>query len=222
MDTMISSDSIQLSSSDDEGPSDFEDHPYNSPSEDSDNDNKIVEMDFSVFSMEHPQLTDEDPEDPVTSNQDKASNVAETVELVDHTDRCSRGQCTPGWPLQEAVCCQDRPEVRDLIAQGDCITEQPFFKTQLLDEGGLQHNRLMYAASISDLAKRKNFLDREFDNTLRRHHCYRNVNVVVYGGNPIGFGVRVVAPRCVVTEVRRKYPDPEGKYVGFIPSHDSR
>ena len=94
---MISSDSIQLSSSDDEGPCDFEDHPYSSPGEDSDNDNKIVEMDFSVFSMEHTQLTDEDPEDPVTSNQDEASNVAETVELVDHTD------CVPADNVDKAV-----------------------------------------------------------------------------------------------------------------------
>ena len=104
----------------------------------------------------------------------------------------------------------------------NCITEQPFFKTQLLDEGGLQYNRLMYAAFISDFAKWKDYLNREFDNTLRRHLCYQNFNVVVNRGNPIGFGVRVVAPRCVVTEVRRKYPDPEGKYVDFIPSHDSR
>ena len=80
----------------------------------------------------------------------------------------------------------------------------------------------MYAASISDFAKRKDYLDREFDNTLQRHHRYQYFNVVVNGGNTIGFGVRVVAPRCVVTEVRRKYPDPEGKYVDFIPSHDSR
>jgi hypothetical protein len=65
---MIFSDSIQLSSSDNEGPCDFEDHQYSSPSEDSDNDNKIVEMDFAVFSIEDSQFTDEDPEDPVTSN----------------------------------------------------------------------------------------------------------------------------------------------------------
>ena len=29
----------------------FDDHPYNSPDEDSDNDDEIVEMNFSAFSM---------------------------------------------------------------------------------------------------------------------------------------------------------------------------
>ena len=40
-------------------------------------------------------------------------------------------------------------------------------------------------------------------------------------GQPIGRENRVVLPQRVVAKIRGRYPDPSGKYVGFINSLDN-
>ena len=68
---------------------------------------------------------------------------------------------------------------------------------------------------IKDTASRVKFLDREFDNGLKRHLCYRNFLVFVNKGVPLGKGNRVVQPRCVVNKIRGRYSDHNGQYLEF-------
>ena len=88
-------------------------------------------------------------------------------------------------------------------------------KVSLLSEEGLLYNRLIFASLIKDFVARKKFLDREFDNSLRRHLCYKSFLVFVNRGQPLGLKNRVVLPRCVVNKIRERYPNPDGQYKGF-------
>ena len=183
-----------------------------------------------MFSMEQTQASDIPSAAPVASHKNRAcddpehfSEVEAEMEMTEREaliDWCSCGQCSP-CPIIEAVCCNDRPDVRDFIpVDGDCITNQAFFQGQLLSEDGLQYNRVLYASTISDFDARRKYLERDFDNRMRRQLCYRNFVIFINKGYPIGRGNRVVIPRCVVTQIRRQYPDAEGHYVGFIESLD--
>ena len=39
-------------------------------------------------------------------------------------------------------------------------------------------------------------------------------------GQPLGCGVRVILPQCVLSRIRQQYPDPHGQYTGFQPAHE--
>jgi len=47
-----------------------------------------------------------------------------------------------------------------------------------------------------------------------RHHAYRTYIDFLYG--LLGRHVRKVIPACIVDHIRTTWPDPDGKYVGFI------
>ena len=89
--------------------------------------------------------------------------------------------------LKEALCCQDRPEIIELLGVNEnCITCQSLFNVQLMSEDGLRYNRLIIASMIKDFGSRTKFLERNFDNTLKRHLCYRNFVAFMNGGQPMG------------------------------------
>ena len=109
-------------------------------------------------------------------------------------------------------------ELNEFIQSGQCITDERFFKLQLLSEEGLQYNRIMFASSILCNEERRKYLDRAFDNGMKRHLCYRNFVLLINRGQPIGRGDRLVLPRCGIERIRQEYPDPEipdGQYRGF-------
>ena len=101
-----------------------------------------------------------------------------------------------------------------------CVTNKNFFQAQLMCEEGLEYNRLIYASHIKDDLARKKYLDRTFDNCLKRHLCYRNFLVIVNKGSPLGRNNRVVIPRCVVSRIREQYAEFLGNYVGFMTIED--
>ena len=208
------------------------DHPYHSPSEDSENDDLLEDMNFSLFTMEKTMSLSAEAENQI----DESSNLEESNSVVtddseptvggpmmDHSDSlewCNCGQCSQ-CPQREAVCCHDEPEILDLIkSDGGCITNEHFFEFQLMCEEGLHYNRLIYASLIKDNSARQKYLDKSFDNGMKRHLCYRNFLAVVNRGQPLGRGVRVILPRCVISKIRQQYPDNNGLYTGFQPAHD--
>ena len=71
------------------------------------------------------------------------------------------------------------------------------------------------------MKKKHKYLEQVFDNGKRRHLCYRNLIIFMNRGQPIGRKNRVVLPQRVVAKIRGRYPNPTGKYVGFINLMDN-
>lgn len=54
-----------------------------------------------------------------------------------------------------------------------------------------------------------------------RFHAYQNYIEYVHGH--LGHGRRKVIPSCVVQHIRKRYPDPDGRYTGFVAGdHEDR
>ena len=136
-----------------DGFSDFDDDPYSSPAEFSENDDNVDELDFSEFTgvddVEHSDIESSDYENNV-------NYTAGDVSLW-----CTCGHCVNTKTDAEAICCHDRPEIMDLIPENDtnrCVTEREFFQNQLLSEEGLHYNRFVMASMIKSQSKRQEYL----------------------------------------------------------------
>ena len=104
----------------------FDDHPYSSPDEDSDNDGEIVEMNFSVFSMADNFSTVQQETNSAPSNETNIRH-GNSETICPSVAWCKCGNCTD-CIKKEAVCCQDKPEVLDIMDSiGGCVTEEAFF-----------------------------------------------------------------------------------------------
>ena len=73
-----------------------------------------------------------------------------------------------------------------------------------------------HASLIKDNSARQKYLDKSFDNGMKRHLCYRNFLAVVNRGQPLGRGVRVILPRCVISKIQQQYPDNDGLYISTV------
>ena len=98
-------------------------------------------------------------------------------------------------------------------SNGGCITEASFLQAQLLSDDRLQHNRLIFASLIKDFAAREKFLDREFDNRLKRHLSYKNFIFFVNRRQPLRRNNLLVFPCCIVTIIGERCPDQNGWYI---------
>ena len=189
----------------------FAGHPYSSPSESSDNDDKdsVLELDFAEFggpsNESEPQTFPSIIEDPFGAEDELP-------------EWCSCGNCSINCPLFEAVCCNNIPEVSTrLQSEGDCIIDHDFFANIVSDEG-LQYSRSLEAAGISNHSEKRRYLSEPFAKNLRRSMAYRNFLIWINQNIPMGRGIRMVLPRCVVLKIRQLYPDQNHHYTGFRPS----
>ena len=85
---------------------DLEDLPYSSPSEDSENDDELIDMDFSEFCMEENERTSStsDTNDDVNAS---VSSVQPERDGKDVNAWFRWGHCTP-CTQSEALCCVNR------------------------------------------------------------------------------------------------------------------
>lgn len=178
--------------------SDFEDDPYSSPEQSSENDEAYDDLDFSEFSQ--PTETDDIP-----------NSESSVLKLKDTFCEC--GNCVDS-NAKEAVCCTSRDELQELITQPHhCITETYLFEGLLSQ--GLEYTRFIHASSIKDPKKRNNYLNTPLTDSLKRHLLYRNFVIMANRGHPLGKNNRVVIPSCVVSKIRDKYPEEDNSYHGF-------
>ena len=210
---------------------DLQDHPYSSPSEDSEQDDELVDMNFYLFTMEKSSdlnlstetenQMDQFPNVVASDSMDVDQIPADDGQMITQSlDWCASGKCSLCLQ-EEAVCCHDRPEILDFMnSDKGCITDEPFFQAQLSCEEGLQYNRLIYSSIIRDDSERQKYLEKVFDNGMIRHLCYRSFLVLVNRGQPLGRNVRVVLPQCVLSRIRQHYPSPNGQYTGFKPPYE--
>ena len=181
----------------------FADHPYTSPSEDSERDDESVDMNFEEF-------------DGISSDEEEDDSRAESPLPGDFAadSFCDCGNCTD-CSTKEAVCCRSKPEIMDLIPDGcRCVTETSIFTGLVKD--GLDYTRFIHASVIRNHEKREEYLAKELTNGLKRNLLYRNFTIMVNKGVPLGKHTRVVIPRCVIEKIRVEYPEENGQYKGFV------
>lgn len=99
---------------------------------------------------------------------------------------------------QENVCCKKRT----------CVTSYVMFSNNCLDRGVLE---LAIRARCDIRAEETDYSAQSY-----RKAAYRQYALWKYG--KLGSGNRKVLPSCVVGIVRRTYPSPDGRYMGFRQS----
>jgi hypothetical protein len=194
----------------------LDDLPYSSPSESSERDEELEEMDFTEYDDNDEGAEEHHRQHTSTDELDRGIDLGPNEQGLPRW--CSCGNCTITSSEIEAVCCNDRPEIIDLLsAQGHCVTNLDFFRLHLLTDESLTYNRLILASMIKSDGARQNYLAKEFTNRLKRNLAYRTFLVIVHNGCPLGRYNRVVIPRCVVAQIRQKYPEEsESLYTGFL------
>ena len=108
---------------------------------------------------------------------------------------CKCGKCQP-MPLPvENVCCRQRP----------CITTSEAFESIVLDS---------HVLSVAIVSRSDTFAD-DPDYTSASYRKAACRQWVMWQHGYLGRSNRKVIPSCVVWEVHRRYPAPDGNYLGF-------
>lgn len=109
---------------------------------------------------------------------------------------CTCTRCAPMSTDDENVCCK-RP---------GCVTFTEAFSELCLARSVLICNMANRGEGISE---------EEITLERLRHAAYKIYTTERFFD--LGCGNRLPLPSCAVLAIRRKYPDPNGQYTGFIP-----
>lgn len=108
---------------------------------------------------------------------------------------CKCGVCVDMGNVDENKCCGKRI----------CLTSYQIFKKIILDRDVLR----LHIMARSDIRA----VPMEFTTNAYRKAAYQQYSLWKYG--KLGPGNRRVHPSCVVTIIRKFYPSPDGRYMGF-------
>ena len=120
---------------------------------------------------------------------------------------CKCGGCEvwTGQTRDEERCC--------LIQSGKCVLTLNTIQTVVFNEAvvkaAINNFRLLTAMSTANV----------FDNKSMRHQAYKQF--VAHTVGTTGKGVRMIVPACVVSAIRKKWPEADGNYIGFKMSNVS-
>lgn len=129
---------------------------------------------------------------------DIIQHPAEQPVINDALPWCKCGCCVNMGNVDENKCCDKRI----------CITSYYMFKKLCLDRDVLKLNIIARSDLRAD--------NMEFTTNAYRKAAYRQMALWKYGR--LGRGNRRVHPSCVVTMIRKFYPSPDDRYMGFKPS----
>ncbi|XP_041443287.1 P2X purinoceptor 7-like isoform X2 [Xenopus laevis] len=147
------------------------------------------------------------------TEQDDSFVYIENAERLGNTNWCLCGHCKPMPSIMESICCHDEPAIyANLPTEDGCIIHGDKFKTEFLVK-----ERADWAYKITNFKLQKQPKEDKYMRGLRQA-TYRSFSVWIYGY--LGTGVRKVIPSCAVHAIRDAYPDPNGKYVGFLNAYD--
>ena len=129
---------------------------------------------------------------------------------------CYCGNCGPMAKAKEAVCCvtsdaKNAQFKNFVLSAGHCVLESEEIKTSI---GEVNCRLQWYTQRRLALFTEEECRFELMQNNNYRHHAYRSY--ISYINGLLGKGVRKVIPSCVVTEIRRRWPDPNGLYRGHI------
>jgi len=129
---------------------------------------------------------------------------------------CSCGQCNTMTTERECVCCCESYVIQPLKASFNCVTEVDSFNFIVLNEEGLKYSRYLYSMSMTDDEKRLNYLNATLTPKKMRFLAYKSF-INFMSSQDFNRKVRYVLPACVVTAIRRKFPNTDGApFTGFV------
>lgn len=112
--------------------------------------------------------------------------------------------------LEECKCCKEFNILSEKLETLKCITDHPDFETLILSPAVLELSFIRHRRYQGNFQDIKEINPKQF-----RFTAYRQYTAWVHYFESLGKGKRVVIPSCVVKEIRTKFPDPNGHYVGF-------
>lgn len=116
---------------------------------------------------------------------------------------CVCNNCMQMNTAIERVCCEMRPEL--------CISLRPEMNLLILDPFTLH----LQQRFRNDIFAREAHTPQDINKSLR-HSAYRQYILWVHGR--LHREDRRVVPSCCVKAIRRRFPDPNGQYKGFVPA----
>lgn len=170
--------------------------------------------------------------EPVMSEAQKTARENEQQEEQQFIEKrsgppsewCHCGKCIQMEDPLDNVCCHDDETVLNWVLgekDCECITNHHGFPTTILNIYVLNMVRHDLLRFVKDKEKRSNL--KLNTNKTHRYLAYRNFVSWINSGEQMGKNNRVRIPSCTLSEIRQKWPETEGNYIGFkqaIPDFD--
>uniref|UniRef100_A0A803JMB7 Uncharacterized LOC116408826 n=2 Tax=Xenopus tropicalis TaxID=8364 RepID=A0A803JMB7_XENTR len=166
---------------------------------------------------EHTQETSSESSSSQDESGSETSTDADEKEpdpsRIGNISWCECGTCASMPTEIESLCCFEEPRIHNNIPDtAFCITDHDDFNGKCLDPVNVAH----YYRLIN-VKKRKNPKHSVYQRGLRKA-AYRSFTAWMYGY--LGGNNRKPIPSCVVNKIRESFPDPNGRYTGFLYPHD--
>jgi hypothetical protein len=126
---------------------------------------------------------------------------------------CKCGECMKMQRDIECVCCHDNKDIKRFqsVFEGTvamCVTKLADFEMYVLGQTALEmalisHDRYRGIRYSGQICEPNNY----------RFAAYRQFTLLVH--SYLGKDNRIPLPSCVVSRIRKEYPDPNENYVGF-------
>lgn len=132
------------------------------------------------------------------------------------TLRCTCENCVLMTTEAECNCCQEHPKMREELQEAGRISQQPAAKCITLHPGFAAVCLNVWTLETAWLQYRTQY-KKPFEGPQHRryrHIAYRQLVRLVF--KYLGKHIRVPLPACVVSLIRRTFPNPDDEdYVGY-------
>lgn len=164
--------------------------------------------------------------EPEYQNDDEIDTFSEYsgVQYVNFENRsgtrnwCKCEKCIVMTTNQESICCQEYDNIKHLVGNNACITQNNLFEKLVLDRDVLNITRHQLILKSKNKTKRQLLCVDEPENKFWRYISYKNFTSWINACTTIEIGNRVVIPSCSIVKIRSSFPEKNGVYVGFRPS----
>ncbi|OCT57273.1 hypothetical protein XELAEV_18003785mg [Xenopus laevis] len=148
-----------------------------------------------------------------SSSSDASETFREDKRRIGNNDWCLCGMCLPMTTAIESLCCYEVDIIHSKIpVEGFCITDNEEYKFECVNRDRADWNYRMSKFRITKFPPLAKYM------RALRKIAYRAFIVWIY--TFLGLHNHRVIPACVVRDIREKFPDPKGKYTGFLKARD--
>ncbi|CAH3148908.1 unnamed protein product [Pocillopora meandrina] len=161
------------------------------------------------FQFEPVYQPGEEPPHEESVGQEVEAHEEDNTSRMGNTEWCLCGACALMPVANECYCCQELEELNQKFDNSGvrCITEHPKFGIVCLDTDVLS------TALVAIHNARLNPIPDPIVNRTWRLAAYRQFTWWAHG--VLGKNRRRIVPACVVTAIRKTFPEESGNYVGF-------